>query len=383
MTKLFFGFILVLIAVGLGFLIQKDPGYILISYNQWVIETSLWVAIATVLISFIILYFFLRLIKNTSLLGERWHQWRLTRRQHKMYKKTHQALCELVEGYWQKAEKHLLKAAELNNEKLIQYLAAALSANKQGAYERRDLHLQAALNAAPDSELAVILTQAQLQSDAKQWEQALATLNRLQEIAPKHPYRLKLLYSVYLNLHEWRKLCDLLPGLSKQAILPVDELHDRTIQIYCHLIQETENTEQLDIFWNHLSRAWRQNLLLIKCYVEKLHHFNQDAAAIHAIESTLKKQWHPALVRLYSSLNDGSKQLITAEKWLKQHPQDPELLFCLGKLSLRERFLAKARDYLQQSMEIRPNPEGYFILGQVFEALGDQQSALNYYHKSK
>ena len=62
MKKLFLLFIVLFIAIGLGYLIHQDPGYVMVSYNHWVIATSLWVAIAILIIAFFVLYFFLRTI---------------------------------------------------------------------------------------------------------------------------------------------------------------------------------------------------------------------------------------------------------------------------------------------------------------------------------
>lgn len=62
MKKLFLLFIVLLMAIGLGFLIHKDPGYAMVSYNHWVIATSIWVAGGCVLLAFIIFYFLMRFI---------------------------------------------------------------------------------------------------------------------------------------------------------------------------------------------------------------------------------------------------------------------------------------------------------------------------------
>lgn len=64
MKKLLLLFIVLLAAIGLGFLIHKDPGYAMVSYQHWVIATSIWVAAATLALAFIVFYFLVRVIKN-------------------------------------------------------------------------------------------------------------------------------------------------------------------------------------------------------------------------------------------------------------------------------------------------------------------------------
>ena len=79
MKKLLSLFIVLLIAIGLGFLIHKDPGYVMVSYDHWVIATSIWVAVACCLLGFVIFYFFLRLFINLFAIPKklkRRRQWR-------------------------------------------------------------------------------------------------------------------------------------------------------------------------------------------------------------------------------------------------------------------------------------------------------------------
>ncbi len=45
MRKLIVIFILLLFAIWLGWKMQQDSGYVLVTYGQWQIETSLWMAI--------------------------------------------------------------------------------------------------------------------------------------------------------------------------------------------------------------------------------------------------------------------------------------------------------------------------------------------------
>ncbi|WBV63404.1 hypothetical protein PGH43_00365 [Legionella pneumophila 130b] len=71
----------------------------------------------------------------------------------------------------------------------------------------------------PEAKIAVELTQAQLQLANHQWEQALATLKHLQDLAPRHPYVLKLLMNLYEEIKDWQQLIALLPDLKKNHII--------------------------------------------------------------------------------------------------------------------------------------------------------------------
>ena len=60
-----------------------------------------------------------------------------------------------------------------------------------------------------------MLTQAELQLDRQQYEQALATLRRLEENSKDHSYALALLGRLYFRLQDWDNLAEILPRLKK------------------------------------------------------------------------------------------------------------------------------------------------------------------------
>ena len=75
-------------------------------------------------------------------------------------------------------------------------------------------------------------------------------------------------------------------------------------------------------------------------------------------------------------------QLATAETWLKQYPDHPELFLSLGRLSLRQKFIGKAQNYLNESIRLEPTAAAYQELGKTYETQGQKDSALIYYHKA-
>ena len=125
-------------------------------------------------------------------------------------------MIELSEGRWRQAERDLLRYVEHSDTPLLNYLAAARAGQQQHAYERRDEYLHLAQSSMPSADVAVALTQAELQLAHQQHEQALATLTRLRAIAPRHTYALRLLVRVYQRLEEWEELRKLLARGEKE-----------------------------------------------------------------------------------------------------------------------------------------------------------------------
>ncbi|MEB3734659.1 hypothetical protein ULF88_12275 [Halopseudomonas pachastrellae] len=119
---------------------------------------------------------------------------------------------------------------------LINYLAAARAANELEDYPECDALLREAYETTPKADVAIAVTQAQLQIARGQLEQALATLTRLRKEHPKHLYALKLLSQVYVRLEDWHSLLDLLPELRRQKVLREEEQQALERQVHVALL---------------------------------------------------------------------------------------------------------------------------------------------------
>ncbi|OGO94039.1 MAG: hypothetical protein A3F41_04610 [Coxiella sp. RIFCSPHIGHO2_12_FULL_44_14] len=379
MWYLLVSFVLLLMSIYLGIEVSKVPNYVLITYHHWMIETSLWVAVLCLLVLFFVLYWIIRFLARTATAAKRYHYWRMSRRHRKARTLTQRGLCELAEGDWSQAEEILVRAAKLSKKPLIDYLSAARAAQAQQAFERRDNYLRLAHHADKNATIAIGLTQAQLQIDGKQWEQALATLQHLYQRAPTHCYILKLLASVFVELNEWKKCENLLPLLKKYRAIPEKELQQLERNIYLTLLDETRNKESsiLTAFWKSLPRHYKQEMDFIMAYVNILFAKGLDEMAMEQIEHSIKKEWNAKLITLYGQVRDGhtTHQLPIAEHWLKKHPHDLALLLCLSHLCMREKLWGKAQDYLQQSIAIKPSATAYIKLANLYEMLNENQKA--------
>ena len=324
MKYLIFGFILLLLAIWLGLEISRGPGYVLVAYRHWSVETSLWVAVVLLIMTFLVLYFIFRTLGRTARISKNLKQWKKMRRYRKARQLTTVGLCELAEGDWEQAERTLLKSAPLVNHPLINYLSAAKAAQAQEAYDRRDNYLRKAHIAVKDHRAAVGLTQAQLQINSNQWEQALATLKHLHQKNPDHAYTLRLLKIVYQHLEDWSHLQALLPRLRKHKAFSAAELTSLEKKIYLALLVEAskKNRDILLQAWKTVPRYLQQDHDLIVLYTSYLIDHHEDNEATQLIEHALKKQWDSTLVKNFGLAKSETpgKQLTTAETWFKKYP---------------------------------------------------------------
>lgn len=225
MKKILFVFLILLGAIGLGFLIHQDPGYVMISYRQWIIATSIWVAVAMFIISFFILYFLVRLLKNIFELPEFF-----ARRKQKRYAKKYQrniaaGLINMALGDFSDAEKNFSKTIRYSaTDDLSGYLLAAKAAHDEKCFEKRDDYLQKALLINPDARFAIELSQARFYLASDQWDDALFLLKKLYQQQPKNTLILSALKTIYLKLHDTQSLNAILPQLKKQKLISSAEM---------------------------------------------------------------------------------------------------------------------------------------------------------------
>jgi HemY protein len=284
-------------------------------------------------------------------------------------------LIELAEGNWSGAEKRLLKYAEDSETPLLNYLAAARAAQHQGAHERRDHYLRLAHQGMPAADIAVGLTQAELQIAHRQMEQALATLTRLRDIAPRHTQVLKMLMHLYERLQDWEQLRALLPELRKRKVLAAEAADALEARMHSELLVRAArglDTTALHGAWGRVPRRLTHNVDLVLAYAHQLHRLAQDDEAESLLRGALKKSWDERLVDLYGRLQANVRQqLATAEDWLRDRDRNPVLLLTLGRLAMRNSLWGKAREYLEASIGVAPSVEAYQLLGSLAEHLND------------
>jgi HemY protein len=380
MKKLIFYFIVLLASVWVGLKIAADPGYLLIDYQKVTVEMPLWLTLIFLILFFTVFYFILRTISNVRSLRSRFLSWSRSRRVRRAWQRTHRGFIALLAGDWKLAEKDLVRAAPSMDHPILNYLAAAYCAQAQQAISTRDEYLGKIVPKNKLTELALGLSQAQLQLQQHQYEQALAKLQQLQQTSPKHKMILKLLKKTYLKLADWGSLEILLPQLEKQNILTEAQLEKLSAKVYSGLLKNTTQLNDASLIWSRIPKSLRYSPELLLIYIPMLSIKNPDEAE-NIVRASLDKNLHSSLLTLYGQLDtsQNDKQLHYIEKFLKTHPDNPVLLLTLARLCVKNELWGKALSYFQASIGLSPNIQSYLEQGQLLEKLGETQKATESY----
>ncbi len=363
----------------------QDSGYVLIAYQHWTIEASLWVACLVFILFFLLCYVCIRSLSTLFHIPKYMRRFQKMRACIKRHEWHMSGFCAGAEGRFSTAEKIFIRALKLHHTSVMTYLLAAEAAHKQQAYERRDDYLRAAYEGPKKFKLAVAMTQARLFIDSGQEAVAFEILQSWYKQYPKHPYLLTLLQKVVQRREDWEQLYVLLPALYRYRVAPIESLHRLEKKMYLHRIDQAgkHSLSTLMQVWQSAPSHVQQEIACLDLWIIYLLRYQQVDKAMAWIESTMKKKWHAVLARRYAAIQGtiSQHQLSRAELWLKAYPQEWESWFCAGSLYLREHFLQRAEECLTESLRLQASPLVYTALGRLFEKKNNQIRAIYYFKK--
>lgn len=369
-----------LITAIVAHLAVNEPGYVLLGYGKTSLEMPLIDFLVFLLLLLLVTYLCIRLLLHLTHAPGGFR--RLRQKQHVTQSRRGlmKGLTAMAEGEWATSEKFLLSSAGNSDTPILNYLAAAHVAQRQQALDRRDDYLALASRSEPKAELAIGLSQAGLQIEQGQYEEALATLKHLEQLAPKHRVVKKLLARLFLKLKDWESLRALLPALHKQKAMSQQELAELETQAICALMRragKSGDLAELRSIWKRLPRQSKGNTALLNGYTKALIGMRESVEAEALLRKALDQHWDNDLAEVYGGLDLENPQgvLSHANKWLDKHGKSPELLAALGRISVQAKLWGKARSLLRESIHLKPNAQAYQALALLHEQMNEPAAA--------
>lgn len=366
--------LLIIIALGLSLLlsyaIQLDPGYVRISFGNWLVESNLWVWLGLNIAIIVGLFLILSVLKGSAHFSKKITALFGKSSQERAKEATEKGIIAFLEGNWETAKKLLTRSARKNTKPIINYLAAAHASNELGQTKDAEALLKKAYESTPESDFAVGIAQTRIQIQQNQFEAALATLLRLKKLQAHHPFVLRQLKVVYLRLEDWQQVIKLIPLLRKELkedeqelkeleLLAWNKLFKQKTEEILHRNQINSATEVLAALWKTVPDKLCSEVSLVITYAEQLIKVNQSSESETLLRISLNQHWHSDLIALYGTVKGAntSEQLLHAENWLKERPNNATLLLALGRLSLQNESWGKALEYFEASKRLHHTKE--------------------------
>ncbi|WP_348765068.1 heme biosynthesis HemY N-terminal domain-containing protein [uncultured Salinisphaera sp.] len=375
----------VILGIVIALVFRDQQGYLLLSFGGWEVETSLLFAVAALVVAIALVIGLWKLIVAGVLLPRSLRERVARRRERKARHSLYDGLQLLLEGRWSRAETELSRLADRHEAPGLNYLLAARAAQFQGHVSDRDRFLELASSKKGASELAVLLTQAQLQIQQGQSAEAMASLARLYQMEPTHPQVLQLYAAQSASVGDYKQLRALVPSLYKYGEMPTENIDRLAVDAWNDDLTHHQQKDAIALTtaWKRVPKRLRSKPGMVERYAKLLKLAGADEQAADVIRDTLKHEWSASLALLFGDLEcaDRTAQLATVENWLKQYGEEPELLLVAGRLCLRNRLWGRARSYFEASQKNQSRPDALLELGRLFEEINEKEEARSAYRR--
>tara|TARA_B100000795_G_scaffold251958_1_gene221144 strand:+ start:11100 stop:12311 length:1212 start_codon:yes stop_codon:yes gene_type:complete len=368
---------------------QSDSGYILLSFNNTTVEMTVWVGILLYLTVTGLGAWLLLLFKWLGDVGGLRRWWTL-RRSQQHGSKTAQGLILFSDHDWKQASTMLLSGADGSSMPDVNLLFAARAAAENNQIDQARMLLEQLKVSHPKAKLLADKTLAEMLILEEQLDEAIQLLQPIAASKPGDRGVLRLLSDTYYLMGDWSSLQKLLHDLNYYKAINPSDMKALEQDVYANLLSDfipnpeftlQEQKDQAGDLWELIPRRLHNDAELICGYFDALQQVNDTDRVQLLLVKTINKRWHPELVERFGQLETSApeKQLLAAEKWLSDHPEDAVLLVALGRICCQLRFWGKARDYFSVALRLQPSADIYLRLADVHAAMGDQIESHNMY----
>ena len=370
------------LAVGLILVARANQGFVLLVTPLYRIDLSLNLAIIILLATIVAGYVLVRTIAVAISMPARVREFQKRRAERKDKAAFADSLRNYFEGRFGKAERAAASVLSRDASAGLAALVGAWSAHGRRDYALRDEYLAKAADRAPGETVARLMAQAEMFLDERRYHDALNVLRQLPE---KHTEALKLELRARELAHDWEAVLKLLPQLEKRKVF------DRALieQIRRHAYVENLRDKAIDLetlrtYWSRMPAEQRCDPRIAAMAAQCFLSLGSCGDAHKVVEVALATQWDSALVAYYSEClgTNVKKQLEQAEKWLKDHPQDPVLLLVLGRLCAHQELWGKSQSYLEASLSFEPTHSTHLELARLYERTGRHEEATAQYRQA-
>jgi HemY protein len=380
MKTLFVWGVILLFAVALTSFALMDLGQVSLRWDVWQLDTSASLLIAFSVVLLVVLYYVIRfwswLLRLPRTIANYW--------QMRRYKKAQQTLSKGLIAQeaadWAKAEKQLIKTAQLSENGLVHYLTAAKLADQQQAIVRRNQYLEQARQRFPEQALTIGLVEARLLKTQDPLS-ATVILAKLHQMQPNHTAVLLEYVALLKQASQAEKLIELLPVVKKYGKLSSADFTQLEMDIHSMKLAKFDGFSELNAYWLSLASKLRMQPQIMAAYTEQAMRFGEFNGLAESLEKAIKNQWDERLVYWYGRIQFGPAydRLKKAQAWLKQYPNSAVLLLTVGRLACQSQMWGQAHGYLRQSLTLQPELETFHALAECYESEGqDSEAALVY-----
>lgn len=380
MLKVFILFILLIAGIVVGPMIAGHQGYVLIQTDNWNVETSVTGLAIILIVSLLVILGVEWLLRRLFRTGARTRGWFTGRKRRRAQRHTQTALMKLAEGDHRQVEKLLSKDADHAEVPVANYLLAAEAAQQRGDEIRANQHLERAAELSDNDVIPVEITRTRILLARNEDHAARHGIDRLLEVAPRHPEVLRLAEQAYVRTGAWSSLIDILPAMEKSQVGNEEHRAHLQQQAWLGLMNQAmadQGSDGLKRWWSNLSRKTRQQTALQVAMADHLIECDDHQTAQDIVLDGLKRHYDDRLVLLMPRIKSSNPEALekALRQQIKQHGATPLLHSTLGQLLMRHGEWQQAVEAFQQALAQRPDAFDYAWLADAYDRMHRPEEA--------
>ncbi|POP42669.1 protoheme IX biogenesis protein HemY [Superficieibacter electus] len=372
MIKVLLLFALLLAGIVLGPIVAGHQGYVLIQTDTYNIETSVTGLVIILVLAMVVLFAVEWLLRRIMRTGAHTRGWFTGRKRRRARKQTEQALLKLAEGDYQQVEKLMSKNADHAEQPVVNYLLAAEAAQQRGDEARANQHLERAAELAGNDVIPVDITRTRLLLARNENHAARREVDRLLEVAPRHPEVLRLAEQAYIRTGAWGSLLEIIPSMAKADVGDEEQRAMLEQQAWIGLMDQAradQGSEGLKAWWKNQSRKTRRQIPLQVAMADHLIECNDHDTAQQIIIDGLKRHYDDRLTLLIPRLKTNNPEQL--EKILRQQIKTagdrPLLWSTLGQSLMKHGEWQEASLAFRAALKQRPDAFDYAWLADTLD----------------
>jgi HemY protein len=379
-------------AVALAVAGRFGEGYVALVIPSWRVEVSLLFAAVVLVAMFFVAYVVVRLVGSTLAMPAQVRSYRESRKRSQAQGALATALQCHFEGRYARAEREAALAWEAGAAPGIAALIAARAAHQMHEFERRDQWLARAESAGESLHAARLLTQAELALDERDFMGARDALRNLRGAGPRNIAAARMQLRAERGAQDWEEVLRLTTLLDKRGALAPAIVEEYRVQAEIELLARAAG--ERSVLEARLRRIPAEDLAHPRVAAAAARHAGELGNATLArelIERGLAKEWSGNLVQLYGELpriepqrvpEEARMRIERAERWLREHAQDAQLLAALGRLCMAAELWGKAQNYLEASLSFGASRAAHLELARLAEREGRAAEAQQHFRRA-
>ena len=346
-------------ALALGTLVSQSPGYVLLSYEDLTLQTSLWLAAVVIFLAFGAFYYLLRAAGSFWGVKNQIAGWSSARQQKKALQFLGKGIALTVLGEADRGRRYLERARQTPSTQVLAETFLARDSDPDSAAMMDRL----ATSGHPFEQVALYY-----QAEVAMGEGSLETALTLIEKLPDNSETLPLKRRVWIANRSFQAMAQHQKQVSKfEDDLMLSE-HQALLEARWNLALDSERRDWLSVL---PSISLQDDGLLL----EVLLSFDDPAAAEACCRSLIERT--PSL-GLFLAYGDLSTQTLSirrrhAQAWLSQFPHSANVSACLGAMASAEGDPAAAIAHYLECLKLKPTPSikrrliGVYLMAGRFE----------------